>query len=96
MKTGEEVSVMASDRELNPSNHNLNSNTAAANTTMAPTISPEFAKIYQESLGVRVFHSETKVEVEMQEQKFWKGRRKILNAFIFCACCYLIYRNLFE
>jgi hypothetical protein len=58
--------MMASDRKLNPSSSNINSNTeAVANATMVPKISPEFVKIYQESLGVRVFQSESKMEVEM-------------------------------
>ena len=58
--------MMASDRKLNPSNSNMNSNTAAvATATVASTISPEFVKIYHESLGVRVFQSESKMEVEL-------------------------------
>jgi len=51
-------------------------NPGSENTSVVSELTPEIFKIYNESLGIKVYEYESKIELQMAKGKFWIKRRQ--------------------
>ena len=58
---------------------------------MIPTLTSEFQKIFQESLGIEVIQLESKAQFKIEYDQYFTGRRKILNLMFLFQSFYYLY-----